>query len=74
MASNQGDAYPVQYSVDYPEGPRNRLTALFRIILVIPILIVISLWAAILRVVHWNSIRPSAPSLRVALYSWPRFL
>ena len=42
MASNQGDAYPVQYSVDYPEGPRNRLTALFRIILVIPILIVIS--------------------------------
>ena len=43
MASNQGDAYPVQYSVDYPEGPRNRLTALFRIILVIPILIVIAL-------------------------------
>ena len=42
MASNQGDAYPVQYSVDYPEGPRNRLTALFRTILVIPILIVIS--------------------------------
>ena len=42
MASNQGDTYPVQYSVDYPEGPRNRLTALFRIILVIPILIVIS--------------------------------
>ncbi len=43
MASNQGDAYPVQYSVDYPEGPRNRLTALFRIILVIPILIVLAL-------------------------------
>ena len=43
MASNQGDTYPVQYSVDYPEGPRNRLTALFRIILVIPILIVIAL-------------------------------
>ena len=42
MASNQGDAYPVQYSVDYPEGPRNRLTALFRIVLVIPIFIVIA--------------------------------
>ena len=43
MASSQGNAYPVQYSVDYPEGSRNRLTALFRIILVIPILIVIAL-------------------------------
>ena len=42
MASSQGDAFPVQYSVDYPEGPRNRLTALFRIILVIPILVVIA--------------------------------
>lgn len=43
MARNQGGTYPVQYSVDYPEGPRNRLTALFRIILVIPIAIVIAL-------------------------------
>jgi hypothetical protein len=34
------DMYPVQLSVDYPEDGRNRLTALFRIILMIPILIV----------------------------------
>ena len=43
MENGQGNAYPVQYSVDYPEGARNRLSALFRIILVIPILVVISL-------------------------------
>ena len=39
MASNTDDMYPVQYDVDYPEGPRNRLTALARIILAIPIVI-----------------------------------
>lgn len=43
MENGQGNTYPVQYSVDYPEGARNRLSALFRIILVIPILVVISL-------------------------------
>ena len=43
MENNQDNAYPVQYSVDYPEGPRNRLTALVRIILAIPILILIGL-------------------------------
>ena len=43
MENNQDNAYPVEYSVDYPEGPRNRLTALVRIILAIPILILIGL-------------------------------
>jgi hypothetical protein len=39
----QGEAlYPVQFSVDYPES-RNRLTALVRLILVIPILVVFGL-------------------------------
>ncbi len=33
--------YPVQFNVAYPDSPRNRLTALFRIILVIPIIIVL---------------------------------
>ncbi len=42
MASNQSD-YPVQFSVDYPDRPLNRLTTLFRLIMVIPILIVASL-------------------------------
>ncbi|MXY22495.1 MAG: DUF4389 domain-containing protein [Dehalococcoidia bacterium] len=37
------DMYPVQFSVDYPEEPRNRLTALVRIILAIPIIIIIAL-------------------------------
>ena len=34
-------AYPVQFSVDYPDRPLNRATTLFRIILVIPIAIVL---------------------------------
>jgi hypothetical protein len=33
--------YPVQFSVDYPEQPLNRLSTAFRIILVIPIAIVV---------------------------------
>jgi hypothetical protein len=37
------DMYPVQFSVDYPEEGSNRLTALVRIILAIPILIIIGL-------------------------------
>ena len=37
------DMYPVQFDVEYPEEGRNRLTALVRIILVIPIMIIIAL-------------------------------
>ena len=43
MENNQDNAYPVRFNVDYPEGPRNRLTALVRIILAIPILIIVAL-------------------------------
>ena len=43
MENQQDNAYPVQFNVDYPEGPRNRLTALVRIILAIPILIIVAL-------------------------------
>ena len=39
------DMYPVQFSVEYPEDGRNRLTALVRIILAIPILIILGLVA-----------------------------
>jgi hypothetical protein len=35
-----GDAYPVQFSVEYPDRQLNRLTTAFRIIVAIPILIV----------------------------------
>ena len=34
--------YPVQFSVDYPDRPLNRLTTAFRIFVAIPILIVLS--------------------------------
>lgn len=43
MAMYDDDMYPVQFSVDYPEEPRNRLTALVRIILAIPIIILVAL-------------------------------
>ena len=43
MAVYSVNAYPVAFSVDYPEGPRNRLTALFRLILAVPIIVVLSL-------------------------------
>jgi hypothetical protein len=35
------NAYPVQFSVDYPDRPLNRLTTFFRIFVAIPILIVL---------------------------------
>ncbi len=36
-------SYPVQYAVDYPDRPLNRLTTFFRLLAAIPILIVIAL-------------------------------
>jgi hypothetical protein len=38
----QQTAYPVQFSVDYPDRPLNRLTTFFRIFTVIPIAIVLA--------------------------------
>ena len=43
MAYYDDDMYPVSLEVDYPEEGRNRLTALVRIILAIPIFIIIIL-------------------------------
>ena len=40
------DMYPVQFNVEYPEAGSNRLTALARIILAIPIVIIIGLISA----------------------------
>ena len=37
----QQSAYPVQYSIDYPDRSLNRLTSAFRILVAIPILIVL---------------------------------
>jgi hypothetical protein len=34
-------SYPIQFSVDYPDRPLNRLTTFFRIIVAIPILILV---------------------------------
>lgn len=37
----QQPTYPIQFSVDYPDRPLNRLTTFFRIIVAIPIMIVL---------------------------------
>ena len=43
MPAQTTDAmYPVQFAVDYPDRPLNRLTSAFRIFVAIPILIVLS--------------------------------
>ncbi len=38
--ASMNDDYPVQFSVEYGDGSRNRLTALFRWVLVLPVLVV----------------------------------
>ena len=38
--TQQSDVYPVQLSVDYPDGGLNRLSTFFRFLMVIPIIIV----------------------------------
>ena len=40
MDNTRLPSYPIQFSVDYPERPLNRLSTLFRLIIIIPILIV----------------------------------
>ncbi len=36
-------AYPVQFSVDYPDRPLNRLTTFFRLVVAVPVLIVLGI-------------------------------
>jgi hypothetical protein len=43
---NPDEPYPVQYSIDYPDRPLNRLTTAFRLFMVIPIGIVLALLEA----------------------------
>src|SRR5689334_15888807 len=41
MAMQETAAYPVQFAVDYPDRPLNRLTSAFRVFVAIPIFIVL---------------------------------
>lgn len=43
--------YPLTLNVDYPGGGRNRLTALFRLILAIPIIIVVTALATAIQLI-----------------------
>ena len=40
MTQRTRDPYPVQFGVEYPEGPRNRLSVFLRLVLAIPIQVV----------------------------------
>ena len=42
MAAQADSSYPVVFDVEYPDGPQDKAKAFFRIILVIPILVLIS--------------------------------
>ena len=51
------DAYPVQFTVDYPDRELNRLSSAFRIFTVIPIAIVLaSIGAFVAVVIAWFAI------------------
>jgi hypothetical protein len=39
----QPEQYPIQFSVDYPDRPLGRMSTVFRVILIIPIFIILSL-------------------------------
>ena len=43
MADNASRTYPVRVAVEYPDGPRNRLSVFLRIILAIPIVTILLL-------------------------------
>jgi hypothetical protein len=43
MTTSAPETYPVRFDVDYPDGPRNRLTTFFRLLIVIPIFILLGL-------------------------------
>ena len=43
MASQAISSYPVDFNIEYPEGLQNRLKAVFRIVLALPILVVVVL-------------------------------
>ncbi|MEX2431259.1 MAG: DUF4389 domain-containing protein [Dehalococcoidia bacterium] len=45
MTPDQFPSHPVQFTVDYPDRPLNRLTTFFRLIVIIPIAIVLGLLA-----------------------------
>ena len=66
MAYYDDDMYPVSLEVDYPEEGRNRLTALVRIILAIPIFIIIILISGYSSSATRTLTRPSRRSSRAA--------
>ena len=60
------DEYPVQFSVDYGDGTRSRLTTLFRIIMLIPIAIVGAILALPLTGISvWGSYWEGGPEQQI---------
>jgi hypothetical protein len=49
----QASTYPVQFSIDYPDRPLNRVTTAFRILTAIPILLLLGTVSG--QTWHWDS-------------------
>ena len=56
--------YPVQFSVDYPDRPLNRVTTALRIFAVIPIIIVLQVvsGATVIAAGGWGHVCATAPT------------
>ena len=52
MTNDSSTDYPVQFRVDYPDGPRDRGSVLVRIVLAIPILIIAGLLSGSIALPH----------------------
>ena len=60
------NSYPVQFSVDYPEKPLDRLSTFFRLIAIIPIFIVLALVSG----ATWQGRGHGVPSRRSPAERW----
>ena len=68
-------AYPIQFAVDYPEAPLNRLTSFFRLVTMIPIVVVVALVSggSGSETGIWRSVTGICCSCRlVGLHPWER--
>jgi hypothetical protein len=55
MEPTTGGAYPVQFSVDYPDRPLDRLSTFFRLLWAIPIVILLSAVSGGWQLTNWES-------------------
>ena len=62
MTNDSSKDYPVQFRVDYPDGPRDRGSVLVRIVLAIPILIIAGLLSGSIALPHESALAADVES------------